>query len=59
MIHVVYLELFTKVMLPYETFAGGVLVYILLSYTFVLITSLLTTAVIGKIPYVKKILFIK
>jgi len=58
-IHVLYLELFTYVIIPYESFPYGVILYITALYVFVIMASMLTVACIGKIPYIKKVFFIK
>jgi len=58
-IHVLYLELFTNVIIPYESFPYGVILYITALYVFVIMASMLTVACIGKIPYIKKVFFIK
>lgn len=59
MIHVLYLELFTQVWLPYDKASIGVFAYIILSYLTVLVLSYITVWVIEKIPYVKKIFYLK
>ena len=59
MIHVLYLELFTQVWFPYDGASIGVSAYILLSYLAVLSLSFITVWIIGKIPHIKKIFYLK
>lgn len=59
MLHVLYLELFTQVWFPYDASKVGAAAYILLSYFAVLALSFVTVWVIGKIPYIRKIFYLK
>ena len=58
-LHVLYLELFTRVWFPYDGAALGVTAYILLSYFSVLALSFATVWGIGRIPQLKKIFYLK
>ncbi|MBQ0003019.1 MAG: acyltransferase [Treponema sp.] len=59
MIHIVYLELFTKVWFPYDKVSAGVIAYILITCFADLALSYITVWAVGKIPLVKKIFYLK
>lgn len=60
MIHILYLELFTQWLIPYDSFGmQNPLVYIILIYAIVFGLSLVTVYVVSKIKYLKKIFYLK
>lgn len=59
-IHVVFLEAFLRFILPYEQFTlQNPILYIIIAFLFVGILSYLVVFVVSKIPYLKKIFYIK